>query len=186
MLAYSTIAHAGYVLMGVLTMTAGGYAGSIFYSLAYMIMNYAAFMVVVVVAVGGHNLNISDLAGLHRRSPLLALTLMIALFSLAGIPPTAGFTAKFLVFAAAMQQGYFWLVLVGMINATVSLYYYLMVIKAAYLDEPADPQEPIILSLPMRLLNYGLILAMVYLGLWPQHFLAVCDQAVRRVLGGGA
>lgn len=185
MLAYSTIAHAGYVLMGVLTMTAGGYSGAIFYSLAYMIMNYAAFMVVVLVASGGQNLNISDMAGLHRRSPLLALTLMMSLFSLAGIPPTAGFTAKFLVFAAAMHEGYFWLVLVGMINATVSLYYYLMVIKAAYLAEPTGPQEPLPLSWPMRLLNYGLIGGMVYLGLWPQHFLAVCDSAVGRVLGGG-
>ena len=181
MLAYSSVAHAGYVLMGVLTMTKMGYSSAMFYTLAYMVMNFAAFMVVVKVASRGQDLKISDLAGLHRRSPLLALTLMLALFSLAGIPPTVGFTGKFLVFAAAMRDGHFWLVLVGMINATVSLYYYLMVIKAAYLAEPATEQDEVPVSAPTRVLNYALIAAMVYLGLFPSQALDLAERAVRNI-----
>ncbi len=184
MLAYSSVAHAGYVLMGILTMTELGYSSSIFYTVAYMVMNFAAFMVVVKVASRGQDLKIADLAGLHRRAPLLALTLMMALFSLAGIPPTVGFTGKFLVFAAAMQHGHFWLVLVGMINATVSLYYYLMVIKAAYLLEPGVQAPPIEVSVPTRLLNYALIAGLVYLGVFPQQLLGLADSAVRHILGG--
>jgi len=184
MLAYSSVAHAGYVLMGILTMSELGYSAAVFYSMAYMLMNFAAFGVVVLVATGGQNLAISDLAGLHKRSPLLALTLMIALFSLAGIPPTVGFTGKFLVFAGAMQQGYFWLVLVGMINATVSLYYYLMVIKAAYLTESPAELPPLIVSMPLRLLNFLLIAAMVYFGVCPGGFLYLAQAAVRGMMGG--
>lgn len=184
MLAYSSVAHAGYVLMGILTMSELGYSSAIFYAMAYMVMNFAAFGVVVMVATGGQNLAISDLAGLHKRSPVLALTLMMALFSLAGIPPTVGFTGKFLVFAGAMQQGYFWLVLVGMINATISLYYYLMVIKAAYLLKPEKELPPLHISMPIRLLNYLLIAAMVFLGIFPGGFLDLAQAAVRGMVGG--
>lgn len=184
MLAYSTIAHAGYVLMGILTMNELGYSSAVFYTVAYMIMNFAAFMVVVKVAGQGQDLKIADLAGLHRRSPLLALTLMMALFSLAGIPPTVGFTGKFLVFAAAMQQGHFWLVLVGMINATISLYYYLMVIKAAYLTEPAEPAPALVIGAPTRLLNYLLIVVMTYLGVFPQQVMTLAENAVKQLIGG--
>ncbi len=181
MLAYSSVAHAGYVMMGVLTMTRLGYAASVFYAMAYLVMNFAAFMVVVKVAGEGQDLKIADLAGLHRRAPLMALTLMMALFSLAGIPPTVGFTGKFMVFTAAMEDGRFWLVLVGMINATISLYYYLMVIKAAYLAEPADGQEPLAISASTRALSYALIAGMVYLGVFPQHFLGLAENAVKNI-----
>ena len=184
MLAYSTIAHAGYVMMGILTMTQFGYSAAVFYSVAYMTMNFAAFMVVVRVATQGQNLKISDLAGLHQRAPLLALTLMMALFSLAGIPPTVGFTGKFLVFAAAMKQGLFWLVLLGMINATISLYYYLMVIKAAYLLPAQEDAPRLDMGLGNRLLNYLLIAGMVYLGVFPQHLLDLAQAAVRQAGGG--
>jgi len=182
MLAYSAIAHAGYVLMGILTMSAVGYSSAVFYTTAYMLMTFGVFMVIVLVAADGHNLQISELAGLHKRAPLLALTLMMSLFSLAGIPPTVGFTGKFLVFAAAMKDGYFWLVVMGMVNATISLYYYLMVIKAAYLQEPAVEQPALALSFPVRLLNYALIAAMVYFGMLPHHFTDLADQAVKRLL----
>ncbi|MFZ5584957.1 MAG: NADH-quinone oxidoreductase subunit N [Thermodesulfobacteriota bacterium] len=185
MLAYSSVAHAGYVLMGVLTMSRLGYSAAIFYSIAYMVMNFAAFMVVVKLASRGQDLKIGDLAGLHQRQPLLALTLLLALFSLAGIPPTAGFTGKFLVFMAAMQEGHFWLVLVGMINATVSLYYYLMVIKAAYLLPPGGKAPAVILSPPAKALNYAIIAGLVYLGVHPQPVLALAEDAVRQLLGGG-
>ncbi|MFQ5483877.1 MAG: NADH-quinone oxidoreductase subunit N, partial [Desulfobacterales bacterium] len=137
LLAYSSIAHAGYVMIGILSMTSQGYAGTLFYAIAVLLMKFTSFLVLVMATSNGENLMIADLAGLHRRSPILAMALMLSLFSLAGIPPTIGFTGKFLIFAAAMQKGYFTLVLIAMINVVISLYYYLMVIKAAYLLEPA-------------------------------------------------
>jgi NADH-quinone oxidoreductase subunit N len=111
--------------------------------------------------------------------------MMMGLFSLAGIPPTAGFTGKFLVFAAAMEKGDFWLVFIGMVNATVSLYYYLMVIKAAYLQDPPAGQTAIAVSLPDRALNYALIAAMIYLGLAPSQLLALTGAAVKGMFLGG-
>ncbi|MEW6265690.1 MAG: NADH-quinone oxidoreductase subunit N [Thermodesulfobacteriota bacterium] len=184
MLAYSAIAQAGYMLIGLLNMNSLGYSAAIFYTVAYMLMSFAAFLVVIQVASQGQDLKIADLAGLHKRAPLLALTLMLALFSLAGIPPTVGFTGKFLVFAAAVQNGLFWLAVIGMINATISLYYYLMVIRAAYLIEPEEEQPAIAVNGGLRLLNYGLIVVMVYLGVYPQQILGLADQAVRTILGG--
>ena len=146
LLAYSSISHAGYVLIGILSMTPRGYASSIFYAVAYLVMNISCFVVVINVATDGGNLQIAQLAGLHRRSPILAMALMIAVFGLAGIPPTIGFTGKFLVFSAAVEKGHLWLVFVAMINATISLYYYILIVKAAYLLEPAGETERLILS----------------------------------------
>jgi NADH-quinone oxidoreductase subunit N len=153
LLAYSSISHAGYMLIGILSMTQRGYASAIYYALAYLVMNFACFMVILKIADDGHNLQIKELAGLHRRSPLLAMTLMLGLFGLAGIPPTLGFTGKFLVFAAAMEKGYFMLVVIGMINATISLYYYLIVIKAAYLLEPAEEPPAVRVDMWSRALS---------------------------------
>ncbi|MBI4776745.1 MAG: NADH-quinone oxidoreductase subunit N [Deltaproteobacteria bacterium] len=184
MLAYSAISHAGYIMVGIINMTDLGYSSAVFYIAAYALMNFAAFMVVVQLAAEGQDLRIADLAGLSRRSPLLALTLMMALFSLAGIPPTVGFTGKFLVFAAAVENDLLWLAIFGMVNATISLYYYLMVIKAAYIVEP-EQEEPLVqISGPIRLLNYTLISAMIYLGVFPTQLYDIAHEAVRTLLMG--
>ncbi|MFP4350332.1 MAG: NADH-quinone oxidoreductase subunit N, partial [Desulfococcaceae bacterium] len=106
LLAYSSVAQAGYILIGILSMNAAGYTGAIFYALALLLMKFTAFLVVVKVAYDGKNISVDQLAGLHRRSPLLAMALMLSLFGLAGIPPTIGFTGKLLLFTAAMKQGY--------------------------------------------------------------------------------
>ena len=179
LLAYSSIAHAGYMMVGILTLTERGFASAIYYALAYLIMNFACFMVIMKVADDGHNLQIKELAGLHKRSPLLAMTLMLGLFGLAGIPPTAGFTGKFLVFAAAMQQGYLWLVVIGMINATISLYYYLIVIKAAYMLEPVKAYPPVVVSTGTKSLALFLVIAMVYVGIFPDQFVTLTEAAAR-------
>jgi NADH-quinone oxidoreductase subunit N len=167
LLAYSTVAHAGYVLIGIVSMNPHGYAGAIFYALAYLLMKFTCFLVVVKVAYDGSDLQIGQLAGLHRRSPLLAMALMVGLFSLGGIPPTVGFTGKFLVFAAAMQKGYFYLVLIGMINVVISLYYYLRIVKAAYLLEPDEELPPIRLTVPTRVLTGTLVTVLVAAGMFP-------------------
>lgn len=179
LLAYSSIAHAGYMLVGILSMSERGFSSAIYYAAAYLVMNYACFMVIMKLSEDGHNLQIKELAGLHKRSPLLAMTLMLGLFGLAGIPPTVGFTGKFLVFAAALEKGYLVLVILGMVNATISLYYYMIVIKAAYLLEPVKPYPPVRMDGWTRTASYMLIVLMVYLGVFPEQFVALTEAAAR-------
>ena len=177
LLAYSAVAHAGYVLIGILSMNQLGYSSVIFYAMALLVMKFTAFLVVVKVAADGRNLQITQLAGLHRRSPLLALALMVSVLSLAGIPPTIGFTGKFLVFAAAMEKGYFTLVLIAMINVVISLYYYLLIFKAAYMQEPAETQAPLHVSPPVKILAGLLICVMVVAGIFPRYLIELASAA---------
>jgi len=182
LLAYSAIAHAGYITIGLLSMSETGYGGAIFYAMAYLTMNFVCFLVVVKVASGGEDLEIVELAGLHRRSPLLAAAMMVGVFSLGGIPPTIGFTGKFLVFFAAIQKGHFYLVLIGMINVVISLYYYALVVKAAYLLEPETERPAIHLSAPVRLLTVALLIFMVVGGIYPELLYSVALAAARTLM----
>ena len=177
MLAYSSIAQAAYILVGILSAGEDGFSAAMFYAAVYVIMNFAAFMAVVTISKNGENPSIEAFAGLSKRSPLLALTFMLALFSLAGLPPFAGFAAKWFVFKAAMEKGYAVLVLLGVLNSTISLYYYLMVVKQAYMREPVNP-APIPLSLSMRTLNICLIILIVALGIYPTALLDLSRAAV--------
>ena len=136
-LAYSTIAHAGYVLMGVLTLSELGLASGIFYALIYMLVAFAAFLAVSAVGQDGTNPTLTSVGGLFSRAPILMAALLVGLFGLAGIPPTPGFAGKWFLFSAAMDAGLFWLVFIGAVNATISLYYYLRIVKHAVL-KPAD------------------------------------------------
>ncbi|MCP4716734.1 MAG: NADH-quinone oxidoreductase subunit N [Deltaproteobacteria bacterium] len=179
LLAYSSIAHAGYVMIGILSMNTAGYMGAIFYVSALLIMKFTVFLVVVEVADDGRNMEVSHLAGLYRRSPLLAMALMVAIFSLAGIPPTIGFTGKFLVFIAALEKGYFSLVLIAMINVVISLYYYLMILRAAYLMEPGEDQADIQLSTPNKVLTGVLVAVMVVVGIYPHHLIELTRAAAQ-------
>jgi NADH-quinone oxidoreductase subunit N len=178
LLAYSSVAHAGYVLIGILSMNDAGYAAAVFYAAAVLAMKFTCFLVVVKVAGDGDNPGVADLAGLHRRSPILALALMMALFGLAGIPPTVGFTGKLLLFTAAMERGYLLLILIAMANVLVSLYYYLIVLKAAYLLEPETPAPAMAVSLPERLLAAGLVAFIVIAGIYPGWLVDVAREAV--------
>jgi NADH-quinone oxidoreductase subunit N len=175
MLAYSAIAQAGYLAVGLAAFNADGSAAALFYGILYLLMNAAAFLVVARLAADGSNPSLDDLRGLHRRSPLLAATLMLALFALAGVPPTAGFIGKWFLFRAAMEEGLWWLVLLGAVNATISIYYYLVVVKHAYLL-PAEEEKPVSLTLADKTLAYGLCAALVVLGVWPTP---IYDLAVR-------
>ncbi len=166
-LAFSSVAHAGYVMIGILSFTALGYAGAVFYGMSLLVMKFTCFMAVVKASKNGGNINIEDLAGLHYRAPVLALALLLALFGLAGIPPTIGFTAKLLIFTAAMKQGLLWLVIAAMFNVVISLYYYLQILKAAYFIEPEGQPSPIVVSTPLKLLALAMILLMVAGGLYP-------------------
>jgi NADH-quinone oxidoreductase subunit N len=179
LMAFSSIAHAGYLLLGILCMTTEGYAAAVFYVAAVLAMKFTCFMVMIKVADDGRNLQIAELAGLHRRAPLLAMALMMALFGLAGIPPTIGFAGKLLIFKAAIGQGYLMLVVIAMINVVISLYYYLLVLKAAYLDEPARDLPKLALSVPTRVLSMVLIVVIVAVGFYPTTLMEVVQAAAR-------
>jgi len=181
MLAYSSIAHAGVFLMGVLTLKEAGFIGAVYYALAYLVMNFTVFMVLSEVATDGRDLKINELAGLHRRSPLLSMSLILGIFALAGVPPSIGFTGKLLIFTSAMNAGYFWLVLIGAVNGTICLYYYLRVLYAAYyLDDPGLP--PIQLSMPTKLLNLALAAIIIGFGFCPDRIVELAKAAVKTVL----
>jgi NADH-quinone oxidoreductase subunit N len=184
LLAFSTIAHSGYVLLGILVLSPAGYSGAIFYSLALLLMEFTAFMVIVELASDGRNLQIEELAGLHRRSPIMALALMVSLFSLAGIPPTIGFAGKFLVFVAAIEKGYIALVIIAMINVVISLYYYLLVIKAAYLLEPAEDLPPLSVSFPKKLLAGASSVVIVAAGFAPYWLVRLAQTAAQVLIWG--
>jgi NADH-quinone oxidoreductase subunit N len=178
MLAYSSIAHAGYVIIGVLSLSEMGYLSSIYYIFGYLLMNFAVFMVVVKVAQDGGNVSIEHLSGLYKRAPLLALTMMLALFALAGIPPSVGFVGKWMLFTAALEQGYLWLVIIAAANSTLSLYYYLCVVRAAYCFEPGD-LPAIKIDMPTRVMSYLMIAAIIGVGVVPAPFVELARSAAR-------
>jgi NADH-quinone oxidoreductase subunit N len=137
MLGYSSIAHAGYVIIGLVAGTAEGLASATFYALVYIIMNLTCFWVVCHLAKDGRNMLYSDLDGLHQRSPALAFVLAVAAFSLVGLPPTAGFMGKLFLLTAAWGHGYDWLVIIAALNTAISIYFYLSLVRHAYTHDPA-------------------------------------------------
>ena len=140
LLAYSSVAQAGYALIGLVALSQDGSGATMFYLLMYVFTNIAAFGVIVIFSNLTNSDELEDLSGLSRRSPYLALVMMLALLSLGGIPPTAGFVGKFFIFKAAVDAGLWWLALIGILNAFVALYYYLSVIKYMYLYR-SDEEE---------------------------------------------
>lgn len=180
LLAYSSIAQAGYILLGVLAGTAEGYSSTFFYTVAYLLMNTAVFLVVVVLARSTRHDNpaLSHFDGLAERSPILALLLLLGLLSLAGIPPLAGFTGKWFLFTAAMQKGHWFLVLWAVLNSVVSLFYYLTIVKHAYLERP-QTNAPIELSISVRLLCAALFAAIILLGLYPTPLIEFSQQLLK-------
>ncbi len=170
LLAYSGVAQAGYVLMGLVAFTPDGAGGALFYLYMYMFTNIAAFGVIILLSNVTGSDEVQDLSGLSRRSPTLAIIMLLALLSLGGIPPTAGFFGKFFVFRAAVEAGLWWLALIGVLNAFVALYYYLSVAKYMYLYRSEEEDRPIPVS---RAAAVGLAictLAILYLGLLPNSF----------------
>lgn len=166
MLAYSSIAQAGYLLIGVVTFTAESAGASMFYLLMYAFTNMAAFGVVALVAKDAGADELSDFNGMSRRSPYLALILLFALLSLSGIPPTAGFFGKFFIFRAAVDQGLWWLALIGLLNAFIALYYYLGVLKHVYLYPTDKEDTPIFVSRPAWIGLWVSLIVIIYLGVF--------------------
>ncbi len=173
LLAYSSIAHAGYMLIGVVALNQLGMSAVVFYLVGYLVTNLAAFGSVVVVSRVIGSDEISAYAGLSRRSPYLALAMLVAFLSLAGMPPLVGFVAKFFVFAAAVKSDWIWLAFVGVLNSIIGLYYYLNVLKVVYLFRAPnleDESKPLPVSRPhavaLTVLVFGIILLGVLFTPW--------------------
>jgi NADH-quinone oxidoreductase subunit N len=169
MLAYSSIAQAGYAMIGLVTLTQDGTGATIFYLLYYVITNIAAFAVIILVSNLTDSDEVMDLSGLSRRAPFLAIAMMLALLSLAGIPPTAGFFGKFFLFRAAIDVGLWWLALIGILNAFIALYYYLGVIKVMYLYRSDDDEVKIPVSRASKVALGLTIFGIIYLGILAQR-----------------
>jgi NADH-quinone oxidoreductase subunit N len=168
LLAYSSIAHAGYILVGAVANNETGHAGILFYLLSYTFMNIGAFGVVSLLAKTDQEyLAINEYRGLAYRRPFAAMAMAVFMFSLAGIPPAAGFLAKFYVFSGAVQAGYIGLVILGVVNSLISLYYYLGVVVVMFMQEPEGERVPIT---PLPAVGLALTVAIfgtLYLGLFP-------------------
>ncbi|MBW6520565.1 MAG: NADH-quinone oxidoreductase subunit N [Desulfoarculaceae bacterium] len=181
MLGFSGIAHAGFVLLGILTFQLSGYANALYYIIGYVVMTLACFLVICSISSKGENVQINDLSGLHKRSPLLALTLAIALFSLAGIPPFVGFMGKFMLLAGALKQGYLILVILAAINTGIAIFYYLSVVRATFCSDP-DNNGRISNSLLTNATSILLLLIIVIMGVTPQPFINFATSTVQLMM----
>ena len=179
MLAYSSIAHAGYVLIGLTAANDEGISSAMLYLLIYCVMNIGAFGAVILAKTAdGESLMISDYAGLGTRKPLLAMFMSLMLLSLAGFPPTAGFVGKFYIFKAAVGAGHIWLVIIGAINTAISAFYYLRVVVTMYMREPEEELE---FSPYASTLVIGLVIAAIgvlLIGILPSLMLTPAQNSV--------
>ena len=168
LLAYSSIAHAGYVLIGFVTGTIQGYSAVIFYLFIYLFMNLGAFGVVVALAQGGQECEkIESFSGLARRRPALSALMTVFMVSLAGIPGTAGFIAKFWIFSAAVKSEIIGLTILGVLMSVVSLYYYLRIPVMMYMREPSEESEPLEIATGEALVLGICAVAVLFLGIFP-------------------
>ena len=170
LLAYSSIAHAGYILIGVVAISKLGVTGAVYYLIVYLITNLAAFGIVSVFSQVSGSDEISAYDGLSRRSPWLALAMLVAFLSLAGMPPFGGFVVKVIVFASAVKSNLIWLAFVGALNSIIGLYYYLVVLKHVYLYRSENEDVSVPVSAPSRIglviLSFGIILLGIIVAPW--------------------
>ena len=176
MLAYSAISHMGFVVLGVLAGSAEGYSASLFYMLTYALTGLAAFGMIMILSRKGFEADqLDDYKGLGQRSPLLALIMMVVMFSMAGVPPTVGFFAKLAVIEAVMGQGYAWIAIVAVLFSVVGAFYYLRMVKLMFFDDVEDP-SPIESAWDERVVISLNGLAILALGIFPGGLLAICSQ----------
>ena len=182
MLAYSTISHIGFVMFGLMSANVNGFISSLYYISAYVLMTLAGFGMILLLSRKGFEAeNLDDLKGLNQRSPWLAFMMLITMFSMAGVPPTIGFYAKFTVLQAAWQAGFTYAVVFAVLMAAVGAFYYLRIVKLMYFDAPQDA-APIIAPLDMRVVLSINSAAILLLGLLPQGLMNICAYAMARSL----
>jgi NADH-quinone oxidoreductase subunit N len=178
MLAYSTIANMGYVLMGFLAADVTGYSAAMFYMVAYVMTSLVSFGMILLLSRKGFEADsLDDLKGLNTRSPWWAFIMLLAMFSLAGMPPTIGFYAKLLVLQAAVKAGFVWLAVVGVLAALIGAFYYLRIVKLMYFDEPVD-RSPIEARGDTSVMLSANGLALLLFGILPQPIMGLCAVAL--------
>lgn len=165
--AYSSIAQAGYLMLGMIGFGESAPEAVVFYSVIYLLMNLVVFSVVLELERMGEDPSLTNFQGLYKRNALMALALLVALFSLAGVPPLAGFFGKWLLFSSAAQGGHIWFVALAILNSVLSLYYYLFLVKAAYFGEAPEGQ-PVTAKGGPRFAIFVITLAIAGLGIYPR------------------
>jgi NADH-quinone oxidoreductase subunit N len=180
LLGFSGIAHAGYALIGFVALDELGYSAALYYIVGYLLMVLACFVVICKVSRDGSNVALEELAGLHRRAPLLAVTLAVGVFALAGMPPFVGFMGKLSLLTAALHKGHLALVIIAVVNAAIAVYYYLGVVREAWFRDPGDLPR-IRLDWPTRALCLLLIGGILALGVAPARFLDAISTSVAQM-----
>ncbi len=180
MLAYSSIAHAGYMLLGILAANTTGLAGVAFYFFAYAFMNMGAFGVIILLRREGIvGDEVDDFKGLAHTNPMAALLMVVFLLSLTGIPPTAGFIGKFLLFSAAIKAGFYWLVVIAVLNSVVSLFYYFRIAQAMYMGEAPDSSIPRPQGAPSLTVAIAIVgILTLFFGIYPHHLVELAKASV--------
>lgn len=182
MFAYSTIAHMGFLLLGVLSGTIEGYSSAMFYAVIYVLMSLGGFGMIMLLSREGFEAdNLADFKGLNQRSPWLAFMMLLLMFSMAGIPPTVGFYAKFSVLNAAVQAGHIPLVIMAVLFSLIGAFYYLRIVKLMYFDAP-ESHEKVYIQPDSSLLISINGLAVLALGILPSTLMSVCAVAVQQSL----
>jgi len=183
LLGYSAVAHAGYALIGVQTLSAMGLTAALFYGVGYAAMSLTCFLVVAAVGHDQDKVSIESMSGLWQRSPSMALVFLIGLLGLIGLPPTVGFIGKWFLFAAAIQQGQFALVLIAAINATIALYYYLLVLRQIYLVEASADATTLRWSPALAVSAATGSVVVVVMGILPSAIWDRAAEAIAVLLG---
>lgn len=181
MLGFSGIAHAGFILLGLLTLNSEGYGVAIYYIAGYVLMNLACFLVISNVSQQGENLSIEDFNGLYKRQPVLAFVLAVGLFGLAGIPPFVGFMGKFMILTSALRADHLVVVCLAAINTAIAIYYYLSVVKAVYTADPGE-NPPVTVHPVIQLTGIVLVMAITLLGALPAKFVDFASTVVHTLL----
>ncbi len=182
MFAYSTIAHMGFLLLGFISGNIEGYGSSMFYAVIYVMMSLGAFGMIMLLSRAGFEADtLNDFKGLNQRSPWLAFLMMLLMFSMAGVPPTVGFYAKFSVLNAVVQTGHIWLAVVAVMLSLIGAFYYLRIVKLMYFDAP-ESHAPITFTHDTTLLISVNGLGVLVLGLLPSTLMSVCAVSVQQSL----
>ena len=179
LLAYSSIAQAGYILAGLVAANEYGLKGVLFYAMLYVFSNTGAFAVATAVEVDTGSTDLASFAGLSKRSPMLAAVMTVCMLSLAGIPPLAGFAGKFYLFSGAIQSGYLWLAFIGLIMSMISVYYYLQVAKVMYIGAEANPNTEMEVSGAARLAMWVCLLGTILIGVYPAPLSNLAQTAIQ-------
>ncbi|RJE49311.1 MULTISPECIES: NADH-quinone oxidoreductase subunit N [unclassified Dehalobacter] len=176
MLAYSSIAQAGYIITGIIAMSSAGIKAVAFYSMVYVFATIGAFAVVITFSQNTGSEEIKDYAGLAQRSPFMAAVLTVCLLSMAGIPPLAGFVGKLYLFSSIVNQGYLWLVILGLVMSMVSVYYYLLVVKAMYMNDPIS-STPIKVPVGTNVTLLLILVLTLVLGIYAEPLSVLANMA---------